>query len=66
MPEEKRCDICQHEKDFPCASKNCNIMNEYPCFEPKGEEKQDTGCTNCSHWAAVLIGDFCPDCGQRL
>ena len=63
---ERRCDLCQHERDLPCADKDCNFMNGYPCFEPKGEEKEDTRCATCLYWAVVEIGNYCPDCGQKL
>lgn len=62
----KRCDLCKFEKDAPCTGKNCSFVNDYACFEPKGEETTDTGCDTCQHWAAVKIGKFCPDCGQAL
>ena len=23
-------------------------------------------CANCTHWEAVLIGNFCPSCGRAF
>ena len=66
MPEERRCDLCKHEKDLPCIGKNCNSANGLKCFEPKGAEIEIIGCRKCEHWKAVGIGDFCPDCGEKL
>lgn len=36
-PEERRCDLCEFEKDLPCIGKDCNSVNGLQGFKQKGE-----------------------------
>lgn len=36
MTEERRCDLCQFEKDAPCPTRECNSVNGLKEFKPKG------------------------------
>ena len=70
MTEEIKCCLTCGKDDSrtgePCPTRPGCFTPNYNEWEAPGAEKEETGCGACSHWAAVEIGKFCPDCGQPL
>ena len=43
-----------------------NLTAKIKDTKPFPEKQDKISCPNCDHWEAVMIGDYCPDCGKKF